>query len=306
MLRHTLGEYVVASTGGAHVILKRAAVEAEVEVRHSLIARTLKFLGIDKWHELLDSIVDLLSPLKTLPRDYWLMGLAAVAITVVLSVATAIVLHQPSTLAQLSFIAPNGNTANIARLSLYLCLVSIAVGWAIAIAGASLIHPMVLLPIALFYEFTITSVGLTGGRAWWVVAPQWAMLLIAAFAPTTRTVRHSGVALVWVLGLIAVFHTFRMTPLAMLKTGIWPAVEIVACDLPLCHRHRGYRCAHQSRAKCAPDFRRRGLGDRRVFCDFAAGRRTAFGGKPFYSVSALEDFLILFWFLLGRNRHALC
>lgn len=302
----TLGEYVVASTGGAHVILKRAAVEAEVEVRHSLIARTLKFLGIDKWHELLDSIVDLLSPLKTLPRDYWLMGLAAVAITVVLSVATAIVLHQPSTLAQLSFIAPNGNTANIARLSLYLCLVSIAVGWAIAIAGASLIHPMVLLPIALFYEFTITSVGLTGGRAWWVVAPQWAMLLIAAFAPTTRTVRRSGVALVWVLGLIAVFHTFRMTPLAMLKTGIWPAVEswpaIFLCAIAI--------AAIAARIKVV-------LSARQIFVAvvlvtvgyFAISLRVGeqpLAGSLYYSVSALEDFLILFWFLLGRNLVTPC
>ena len=302
----TLGEYCVVTSPANNVILNRAAFEAEVEVRHSLTARALKALGIDKWHELLGSIVDLLSPLKTLPRDYRLMGLGAIAITVALGVATAIVLHQPPTLAQLSFVAPNGNTADIARLSLYLCLASIAVGWAIAIAGASLIHPMVLLPIALFYEFTTTSVGLTGGRAWWVVAPQWAMLLIAAFAPVTRTSRRPGIALVWVLALVAVFHTFRMTPLAMLKTNLWPTVK----SWPAIFLYASAIAAAAARIKVA-------LGARQVFVAvvlvtgsyFALSLRVGerpLAGSLYYSVSALEDFLILFWFLLGRNLVTPC
>ncbi len=302
----TLGEYVVASRGVKHVVLKRAAVEAEVEVRHSLTARALKALGVDKWRELLSTIADLLSPLKTLPRDYWLMGLGAVAITVVLSVATAIVLHPPAALAQLSFVAPNGNTAYITRLSLYLSLASIAVGWAIAIAGASLIHPMVLLPIALFYEFTITPVGLTGGRTWWVVVPQWAMLLVAAFAPATRTVKRTGLALVWMLGLIAVFHTFRMTPLAMLKTGIWPALK----SWPAIFLYASAIAVIAARIRIA-------LSVRQVFVAvvlvtggyFALSLRVGeqpLAGSLYYSVSALEDFLILFWFLLGRNLVTPC
>jgi hypothetical protein len=302
----TFGEYIVRPRGAAadshaREIRDRTIAGVAAQARERLIDRFLGWLSIDAWREILDNVTSLWSPVKSLPRAYWAMGLASVVITIALSLATAVVLSPHSMLEKLAFIAPSGNTAYIARLSLYLGLAAIAVGWAIAISGASMVHPAVLLLIVLFYEYTVMSVGLSGGRAWFVVAPQWIMVIIAACAPAARTNRRFNIAVVWALVVIAVFHLFRLTPLALLKTGIWPALK----SWPAIFAYASAMTALTTRVRLE-------LSARLIFVIttiltagyFAIALRVGeqqLAGSLYYSISALLDFLLLFWFLLGRN-----
>lgn len=243
----------------------------------------------------------MLVPLKSLPTDTRAIGLATIAIAIALSIATPIVLNSHVGLARLTFAAPDGTTASIARVSLYISLAAVTVGWAAAIAGASLTSPWLLLLMAMFYVFTIAFVGLAGGRAWWVVAPEWAMVIVAAASPNARQMRRAAIAVVWALSVLAVFHTFRLTPLAIFKTGpwpwikSWPAVAVIATASTLVF----------IRAKIELTVRRTFIAVAALTLGFLALSLRA-GEQPvaesvYYSISILMSFLVVFWFLLGRN-----
>ena len=287
-------------------VFERAADEGAEQLRERVLDRISDSLRIAYLKEIADNIIELISPLKKLPGDYRLMGLAAIAITIALSFATAIVLSPHSTLAKLPFIAPSGNTAYIARISLYLGLASLAVGYSIAMAGASLVHPALLLLIAVFYEFTVASVGLSGGRSWWLTVPHWTIVILAVFAPNARTFRRAAFAVVWALAVVAVFDTLRLTPLALIKTGIWPVLKSWPAVIV-------YASAVTIALARVP----RRISARTIFATmalvtiayFAVALRVGeqqLASSFYYSISAILDFLIIFWFLLGRNLVTPC
>jgi len=281
--------------------LERSLAEAAKQLRHRVVSRILERLQLKNWLEMLGSLREVLGPLKSLPSDARTIGLVTIAIAIAISVATPIFLNSHAGLAHLTFTAPDGNSASIARASLYISLAAVAVAWAAAITGASLTSPWLLLLMAMFYVFTIAFVGLAGGRAWWVVAPQWAMVIVAATSPTARRMRHPAIAVVWVLSALAVFHTFRLTPLAIFKTGAWPwikswptAAVIATAATPVFMR-----------AKIEFTLRRTFVAVAALTVGFLALSLRA-GEQPvaeslYYSISILMSFLVVFWFLLGRN-----
>jgi hypothetical protein len=88
--------------------LEISAEEAAEQVRHRTINRILKHLRLKNWLDMLASIREMLEPLKSLPSDTRTIALATIAIAIVISIATPIVLNSHGRLAQLSFAAPDG------------------------------------------------------------------------------------------------------------------------------------------------------------------------------------------------------
>lgn len=274
-------------------------------LHESLIDAILQRLKLASWIEGFEKLRDLLSPVRSLPRAMRVIGLGAMLTAIAISVATAIIALPQLTLTQITFNGPNG-AATIARISLYLALIALAIGWAAAIAGAVVTDLWLLLLMALFYVFTVSFIGLTGGRAWWVVTPQWTMVALAAASPRRKNQRLPIHAVLWMLTVLAVFHTFRLTGLGTLKGGPWPWIKSWPATIAL---------ATALTAACARV--RRELTVRQAFLFVAtitagflaislrAGERLI-TDSVYNSSSILMTFLVTFWFLLGRNFVSAC
>jgi hypothetical protein len=278
------------------VLVHELMQRAEKTIRDWLMDR----LRISEVRELIGKLRELASPVSMLPRGLRLIGWFTIAFVLILSISMPVLSDRRAIGGYLTFPSPNGGSAEISYFSLYFALGALAIGWAAALTGAVAMNPIAALVAGLFYIFTMSPLGLSGGRAWWATAPQWAVLGIAALSSSESRWR---LPVLWTLCIIAVFHTARMTPLApMVKNTSWAfltswrCVTVIASALMIVLARFGV-----------------GLSARWAFAilsfidvlygaiAIARSGEAAVAGQIYYSISILMSFLVTFWFLLGAN-----
>ncbi len=239
---------------------------------------------------------DLLAPMQPLSAAMRAVGASLVLFALLLAVATPALSARPSSLVQVAFEAAGAQPATVARLSLWLALAGLAIGWAAALAGAALTNRGLFLLTGVFYVFAFVPIGFaSAGRVYWLVLPQWTLVLLAAMMRRGRA-GAARLATIWLLSLVATFHTLRLTPLnATVVARSWVAVLSISFVL----------AAALGRVRAE-------VGMGAAFCSLLVvdacflgavlrGGLPLLAGKIYLSLSQLAGLLMLFWFVLGRN-----
>jgi hypothetical protein len=257
--------------------------------------------SVESLGKIAGSVRELFAPVRALPGAARPLGWVAIASVLILSAVLPLLSAYHVGLGTITFEDINSRPASIPAVAVYLSLLGLVIGWAVALVGASLMNPVLVLVAGLVYVFSFVSIGLSGGRSWWLVLPQWVLPLLVATSPTPPYRRWLRFAVLWTLSALAAFHTLRMTPLQSVGlTRSWMIAPLAGLAISACLARVQRRVAPAilfitaALVNCVF-----------VVVAFRAGSIAVAGGL-YLSLYQLMGILTLFWFLLGSNYIDAC